>query len=138
MIIEEFCREVLKHSYEQERKNIRAAEIALVLLEAGYEVLPANVNQGYLLYRVRFSREELIKFWGELLEHTQGLSPTTKQIQEKLYYRLQNTETRIPRRISKLSAILLKGRRTKNLRHRQGDFLFGNLLLLNKNRTRKR
>ncbi|MCS6942930.1 MAG: hypothetical protein NZ901_06540 [Geminocystis sp.] len=83
---EQFCREILKHSYETERKFQKAAEVALILARAKFELLPGTKQQALILYKAKLSPEQLVQFWGELLEHTNGQSPTTNQIREKLNY----------------------------------------------------
>lgn len=100
---EQFCRVVLKHSYETERKFQKAAEVALLLARAKFELLPGTKQQALLLYRARLSPEQLIQFWRELLEHTNGQSPTTNQIREKLSYMGLNdgSNNRIDRNILK-------------------------------------
>lgn len=96
-----FCRERLRITRWQINDNIKAARVAMELLYAKFEVLPANISQAMAL--ASLTGEELIHAWRSVVESIAPDEITHKSIRAHLF---PPTEKDLPAATLKLPHVL--------------------------------
>ena len=78
-----FCKEFLHKQRWQINDTIKAARVAMELIYAGFEILPANISQAASL--AQMSGEELIEAWQKVIDNIPPDQITTKSIRNLLF-----------------------------------------------------
>lgn len=77
-----FCQEVLGYCYSTVNNTIKAAEIAIKLMKAGFDYLPQNASQALALEGI--TEQELIESWEKVIQFLPKYQITAKSIKELL------------------------------------------------------
>ena len=78
-----FCKERLNITRWQVNDNIKAARVAMQLIYAGFEILPANISQAMAL--ASLPEDELVHAWRSVIESIEPDKITHKSIKSFLF-----------------------------------------------------